>query len=210
MHLFTLRHHLQKYRASTSSLVATRSCGVIPNRADFHLFSPGPQNDARKELGWEILHPTVVIVVRDDPQNKGLPLAEASIKLVQSSLSNVQLQVITNVSHRLMPLYYRAADVLLCTSKVEGSPNVIKEALACNLPIVSVPVGDVPERLAGVAPSAIVPRDPQSICEALVKILSDRKRCNGREQVQHLSLEQVAQKILELYRSVMKFPEKAS
>jgi teichuronic acid biosynthesis glycosyltransferase TuaC len=105
-----------------------------------------------------------------------------------------------------MPLYYRAADVLLCTSKVEGSPNVVKEALACNLPVVSVPVGDVTERLAGVYPSAIVPRAPKHISEALTKILSERKRSNGREQVRHLSLEHVAQKILQVYRSALNLP----
>lgn len=179
---------------------------IIPNGVDLHLFSPGSQDAARTELGWSLTDPTVLVVVRDDPKNKGLDLATSSVTAVRSSLPDVKLQVVTNVMHHRMPLYYRAADVLLCTSKVEGSPNVIKEALACNLPVVSVPVGDVQERLTGVYPSAIVPRHSSPISEAFLKILSHRQRSNGREQIRQLSLEQVAQKILEVYRLVLNSP----
>src|SRR4029079_13851520 len=90
-----------------------------------------------------------------------------------------------------MPLYYRAADALLCASLSEGSPNVVKEALACNLPVVSTPVGDVPERLKGVYPSAVVARDAHSIGEALVQILLERRRSNGREHVASLDLDSI-------------------
>jgi teichuronic acid biosynthesis glycosyltransferase TuaC len=93
--------------------------------------------------------------------------------------------------------------VLLCASMYEGSPNVVKEALACNLPVVSAPVGDVAERLAGVSPSEVVPRDPHIMGEALAKILMARSRSNGREHVAHLSLDQVAQRVLAVYRSVL-------
>ena len=177
---------------------------VIPNGVDLRLFSPGLQGDARMELGWDLTLPVVVIVVRDDPKNKGLALAKASIEYVQHYLPNVELQVITNVRHELMPLYFRAADAILCTSEVEGSPNVVKEALACDLPVVSVPVGDVSERLAGVQPSAVVPRDPKLIGTALGSILKNRKRSNGRDHVSHLSLEQVAQRVLAVYRTALK------
>jgi glycosyltransferase involved in cell wall biosynthesis len=81
---------------------------------------------------------------------------------------------------------------------------MVKEALACNLPVVSTPVGDVPERLAGVFPSCIVSRDPKELGEAIVNILRTRQRSNGREKVIHLSLEQAASQILTIYRSVLK------
>ena len=60
-----------------------------------------------------------------------------------------------DVPHYIMPLYMNACDVLLLTSLHEGSPNVVKEALACNLPVVSVPVGDIPERI-GRVPGCVV------------------------------------------------------
>ena len=131
---------------------------VIPNGVDLNLFSPGLQEEARKELGWDVSRPIVLFNAGRDPQNKGLDLAKASIEVTQYRIPDVELHIISAVKPNLMPLYYRAADVLLCASKQEGSPNVIKEALACNLPVVSVPVGDVPERLAGVYPSAVAAR----------------------------------------------------
>ena len=53
-----------------------------------------------------------------------------------------------------------ACDALLFVSMYEGSPNIVKEALACNLPIVSVAVGDVAERLEGVAGCTCRSADP--------------------------------------------------
>jgi teichuronic acid biosynthesis glycosyltransferase TuaC len=113
------------------------------------------------------------------------------------------LHVISNVEPIRMPLYYQAADVLLCASLSEGSPNVVKEALACDLPVVSTPVGDVPERLTGVSPSYIVSRDPRKFGEAVVNILQTRQRSNGRERIMHLGLDQVAIQILTVYQSVL-------
>lgn len=173
---------------------------VIPSGVDLNLFIPGPQNEARKELGWNLENPITLINVGADPKRKGIDLAQAAMEVVRARLPNTELQVISNVEPIRMPLYYRAADVLLCASRSEGSPNVVKEALACNLPIVSTPVGDVPERLANVQPSAVVSRDAEAIGEALVKVLLERKRSNGREHVASLSLENIAQRIVDVYR----------
>ena len=176
---------------------------VIPSGVDLELFSPGPQNEARKELGWDLENPIAIFNDGGDPQCKGMDLAKAAMKVVNLRLPNAKLHVISNVEPVRMPLYYRAADVLLCTSITEGSPNVVKEALACNLPILSTPVGDVPERLAGVAPSGVVARNPMVIGQAIVEILLTRMRSNGREHITQLGQDQVAQRLLGVYRSVL-------
>jgi glycosyltransferase involved in cell wall biosynthesis/ribosomal protein S18 acetylase RimI-like enzyme len=176
---------------------------VIPSGIDLELFSPGPRHIARKQLGWEAERPIVILNVRNDPMNKGLDLATAAMQIVKSRIPNAELRLIENIEPDRMPLCYRAADILLCASRSEGSPNVVKEALACNLPVVSTPVGDVPERLAGVQPSAVVPRDAAAIGEALVKILTERRRSNGREHVASLSLENVAQRVVDVYRTAL-------
>lgn len=176
---------------------------VIPSGIDLELFCPGPRDIARKQLGWEDERPIVILNVRNDPTNKGLDLALSAMPMVQSRIPGAELRLIENVEPDKMPVWYRAADVLLCASQSEGSPNVVKEALACNLPIVSTPVGDVPERLANVQPSAVVSRDAEAIGEALVKVLLERKRSNGREHVASLSLENIAQRIVDVYRIAM-------
>ncbi len=177
---------------------------VIPSGIDLELFSPGPRDVAREQLGWEAERLTVIINVRNDQINKGLDLAKAAMKTVRSRIPEAELRLIENVEPDKMPLWYRAADVLLCASRSEGSPNVVKEALACNLPIVSTPVGDVAERLTGVHPSAVVPRNAEAMGEGLVQVLLERKRSNGREYVTSLSLENVAQRLKDLYITVLR------
>jgi teichuronic acid biosynthesis glycosyltransferase TuaC len=176
---------------------------VIPSGVDLDLFSPGSQETARKQLGWEIEHPIILFNVRNDPKNKGLDLATTAMQVVRSKIPDAEMCLIEKVEPNRMPLYYRAADALLCASLSEGSPNVVKEALACNLPVVSTPVGDVQERLAGVHPSAVVARDANAIGQALVQILLERKRCNGREHVDHLGLDRIAVRVLKVYQSAL-------
>ncbi len=177
---------------------------VIPNGIDFKLFVPGPQGKARERLGWNLESPIAIINAGDDAKRKGIELAQTAMKVVRSCLPNAELIVLSSVDPARMPLFYQAADVALCCSIAEGSPNMVKEALACNLPVVSTPVGDVPERLAGVSPSCIVSRDPRELANAIVNILRTRQRSNGRERVIHLSLEHVASQILALYQSVLR------
>jgi glycosyltransferase involved in cell wall biosynthesis len=176
---------------------------VIPNGVDLNLFVPGSQNEARIELGWNLENPIVIINSGMDPKRKGIHLAQAAMSFVRARLPNAELRVISNVEPTRMVFHYRAADVLLSASVSEGSPNVVKEALACNLPIVSTPVGDVSERLANVQPSVVVSRDAEAIGNALVRILLERKRSNGRENVVRLSLENIAERVLDVYRTVL-------
>jgi glycosyltransferase involved in cell wall biosynthesis len=98
-----------------------------------------------------------------------------------------------------------ACDVLLFTSMYEGSPNVIKEALACNLPIVSVDVGDVRERLEGVAGCAVRPDDDlQGLSSALTAVLQQRMRIQGRIVVRELAEELLAERTVGIYELALK------
>jgi glycosyltransferase involved in cell wall biosynthesis len=176
---------------------------VIPNGIDLDMFSPGSRELAREHLGWDQESPMVLFNAGQEPARKGLIMAHEAMKIVREQLPRAELFVASDVQPDAMPVYYRAADVLLSASLREGSPNVVKEALACNLPVVSTPVGDVEERLAGVEPSFVVPRNAQAIADALVQVLLDRKRSNGRENVMHLCQDQVAQRVLAVYQSVL-------
>ena len=97
-------------------------------------------------------------------------------------------------------------DALLMTSKTEGSPQVIKEAMACGCPIVSVDVGDVAERVDGVEGCYIVrTREPKDIAEALLQAITFEGRTNGRERIVEMGLsnEQVAKRLIAIYQSLV-------
>ena len=97
-------------------------------------------------------------------------------------------------------------DALLMTSKTEGSPQVIKEAMACGCPIVSVDVGDVAERLSGVEGCHVVStREPSDIADALRTALTFEGKTNGREKIIEMGLsnELVAEQLVEIYKSVL-------
>jgi glycosyltransferase involved in cell wall biosynthesis len=94
-----------------------------------------------------------------------------------------------------------ACNAMLMTSQIEGSPNVVKEALACNQCVVGVPVGDVHQLLQGIEGCHATSRDPREIGAALAAILAAGRRSNGREVMQQrgLSLESVAQRVISIY-----------
>ena len=99
-----------------------------------------------------------------------------------------------------------AANCLLLTSKTEGSPQVIKEAMACGCPIVSVDVGDVAERVSGVEGCYVVrTREPKDIAEALQKALAHLGKTNGRERIQEMALSNdlVVKRLIAIYQSLV-------
>jgi len=175
---------------------------VIPDGVNLAAFSPEPREVARRRLGWRIEPEVVLLDALRDPINKGLDIAREAMVIVRKKRPEAELRVFSGVPPQEMPTYYNAADVLLCASRQEGSPNVVKEALACNLPVVSTCVGDVAERLAGVEPSRLVKRGAHEIAESLVDILSQRRRSNGRPKVLALNLEDTARRVLEVYRAL--------
>lgn len=126
----------------------------------------------------------------------------------QSPIANRQIELIELKGYnrdQVTALMYNC-HALLMTSKTEGSPQVVKEAMACGCPIVSVDVGDVAERTSGVEGCYVVPtREPKDIAEALQKALAFSGRTNGRERIMEMGLsnEQVAKRLEIIYENVL-------
>jgi len=178
---------------------------IIPSGVDLDHFVPGDRTEARKSLGWDLDSPTVIFNASRDPSIKRLDLATASVDIARSEFANLRFVVLDGYQDPgQIPLMMQAADCLLLTSKYEGSPNVVKEALACNLPVVTVDVGDVKARLAGVSHSFVVAASADAIAKSLVAVLrSNGLRSDGRNKVLSLGLNIVTQMVIKEYERLL-------
>ena len=168
---------------------------VFPDGVDLEKFIPIPIEQARARLGWPLDEQVVLMDALRAPILKGLSFGQDAIALVKRNFPKARLELVSGVTPSEMPVYMSASNVLLCASSTEGSPNIVKESLACNLPVVSVAVGDVEERLRGVTPSRIVPRRAEAMADAICELLQNPCRSNGREQMKELTLDAIAQRV---------------
>ena len=180
-------------------------CHVIPHGIDFERFAPRSRREARASLGWKSDSRHVLFPYAPDREVKDYPRAERVVERAgdRSDAPNapIRLHAVHGISHEEVPTYMNAADAMLMTSRREGSPNAIKEALACNLPIVATDVGDVGERLDGVYPSYVCDTD-EDLASALTTVFDIDARSNGRETVEDASLERTGEQLRAVYESV--------
>lgn len=177
---------------------------ILPSGVDPEFFRPEHRSLARRRLGWGDLERVALFNGRD-VLVKRLDLAKAAIEVARRAVPRLRLEILDgSLPSELLPQMMNAADCLLLTSVSEGSPTVVQEALACNLPIVSVAVGDVVERLEGVENSIIVSSDAITIGHALVGILEPPRRSNGRSKIAEFSLRMIASKLKEIYKQLGK------
>jgi glycosyltransferase involved in cell wall biosynthesis len=175
---------------------------VVPNGVDFSVFCPLDSIASSEQIG---ISPTKLkVLFPGNPENprKGHGLAKAAVEVAKSILrADIELIPLWGVKPDQVALYMNACNAMLMTSQIEGSPNVVKEALACNQCVVGVPVGDVHQLLNGVEGCQATSRDPEEIGLALATILKAGRRSNGREVMQQrgLSLESVAKQIISIY-----------
>jgi len=184
---------------TTSGL--TRNQSLIPCGVDINLFSPVDKVLARKDMGLDNAFTYILFAGAFQNKVKNAALAQASV----AGIPKVTLLELKDYSREQVALLMNAVDVALMTSFTEGSPQFVKEAMACNCPVVSVPVGDVSEVLTGVEGCYISTYEPADVAEKIRLVLETGKRIEGRERIIYLKLDSdsVARRILEVYNSVI-------
>ena len=176
---------------------------VIPNGVDLSRFAPIPRAEARARLEWPSEGEVLLFAGPPDEPRKNWPLARTVEQHLRVRGRAVRLVAFHGRPQEEVALAMSAADVLLLPSFQEGSPNVVKEALAAGLPVVAAPVGDCAERLAGVTPGAVVAREPGAFAAAVEQVLESGARSNGRERVAGLEISAVARRILSVYERAL-------
>jgi glycosyltransferase involved in cell wall biosynthesis len=176
---------------------------VIPNGVDLARFAPGERSLARARLGLDPAERLVLFPNTPGEPRKRLDLAEAGLARLAVAGVAARLWVVTRVAHDQMPDYYRAADCLLLTSDWEGSPNVVKEALCCDLPVVSVDCGDVAHWLPLAPGCELVERDPAAIAAALGRLFERGARVDGARARRELDVHRIAERVVAVYHEAI-------
>lgn len=174
---------------------------VLPNGVDAALFAPQDKAEARDRLGWDARERIVLFAAtKPDIPRKRRWLAEAACSTASAEIGPIRLHVSGRTPPDEMPTLMSAADCLLHTASLEGSPNVVKEALMCNLPVIATPSGDLADLLDGVQPSFLCAPDAGVLAESLIEFFAKPARSNGRERIEAaLSATAIASRLLEIY-----------
>ncbi len=176
---------------------------VIPNGVNFSHFKPVDQNYAKIELGLEISKSYILFASDPDRVEKNYNLALEIYDKIKEVNSKTILLPLKNIEVEKMPLYYNAADVLLLTSFSEGSPNVIKEAMACNCPIVSTNVGDVKDVVSETDSCFVSNFNVDEMASWTIDLVTNPRRTNGRNKILHLDDKIIAEKLIGVYSKII-------
>jgi teichuronic acid biosynthesis glycosyltransferase TuaC len=176
---------------------------VIPCGVDLDRFTPLPRDEARRQLGLPLDKRLVLFAGEHWRPEKQFWIVKAAIARVQELLPDAELVLLTGKPHETVPAYMAACDALVLTSSFEGSPMVVKEAMAMNLPVVGVRVGDVPEVIGETPGCALAERDPADVANKLVAVLRRPRRTDGRARIEHVRHDRIAQRIIEVYQKAV-------
>lgn len=177
---------------------------IIPNGVNMEHFVPIERNYAYEKLGWIPDKKHLLFPASPDRPEKNVQLLYNCLEFIKGK-NIIELHFFEDIPHNQTNLFYNAADLVVMTSLWEGSPNVIKEAMACNCPIVSTDVGDVRWVFGNTDGCYITSYQPEDVAEAILKALCFGKRTTGRERIKQLEIdsESVANKIIAVYNKVL-------
>ncbi|MDI6401687.1 glycosyltransferase [Balneolaceae bacterium ANBcel3] len=181
---------------------------ILPNGVDISRFKSNNRFNACEALGWDSSKTHILFAASPSRLEKNFLLAKEAFNLVSRKHENLQLQILENIPHNSIPIYLNASSVVILSSKWEGSPNVIKEAMACNRPIVCTNVGDVSWLFGNEEGHYICSHDVNDFSEKLEKCINYSKhesKTNGRNRIIELQLDSdsVAKKIIAIYDKII-------
>ncbi len=181
---------------------AKKKYAVVPCGTNVSIFCPLEKEICREKLNLPKNVTIALFPAGFDEYIKNYPLAQA----VCSGIANLILVELKGYTREEVNLLLNASDFLIMTSFSEGSPQIIKEAMACNCPIITTDVGDISSRLKEVEGCYITNFDKNEIKNKIQMFLKlDTFRTNGRKLLfkDKLDMNSVADKILNIYHHLI-------
>jgi teichuronic acid biosynthesis glycosyltransferase TuaC len=177
---------------------------VLPTAPSIDIFKPLNQEECKKTVSLDQLK-KYILFNANNPGVKRLDIALKVEEILKKKDATIQLLPIKGgIKYSDMPLYINSSACILLCSDSEGSPAIVKEAMACNVPVVSVKVGDVEDVLEGTLNSYIVEKEAHVLAEKIECIVFGQSKSNGREILikKNLTEDLICKKLVELYQEV--------
>lgn len=173
---------------------------VIPCGVDLSLFHPMSQVEARQVLGLDASRRYVLFAGEWWRPEKRFHLVESAVQQLQRRYPDIELLKVDREAHRRVPLYMNAVDALALVSTCEGSPMVVKEAVACGLPVIATDAGDAWDVIDGIAGCYRVQPEIGEIATKLEEALSPPRRIDGSNASRGFRMEAIARDVVSVYQ----------
>ena len=178
---------------------------MIPNGVEINNFSSFNRKTAKLSFGFDQFKKHIVFIANPSRKEKNFKLAQSAIALLNNE--QIVLHTVFDKHHSEVIKYLYAADLLILTSKWEGSPNIIKEAMSANCPIVATDVGDIRWLLGDEPGHFLTDKTPQDVAQNIQRAITYveiHRRTKGRQRLLKLGLDDktIANRIISLYYSI--------
>ena len=176
---------------------------IMGNGVDLELFKPMGRDEACDRVGLDKRKKYVLFPYNPEVLRKRYDLVDEAVRRARSRLPELEILTVFRSSHSELATLMNAADVFVLASYWEGAPNAVKEAMSVNLPIISAPVGDVPELFEGVSGCYLCEPEPEPLAARIIEVCSKPRDSRGREKVSSFTIELVARRLVNLYRRLL-------
>jgi teichuronic acid biosynthesis glycosyltransferase TuaC len=185
-----------------TQFASKKNLHIIPFGVNSNLFFPQSKMESRKALGLRQDEIFILFPWNPARKEKRFDMVKAAVDILYEQYP-VKLLAIYGQPHRVLAEYMNACDVIVLASEHEGAPMAIREALACNLPVVSVLAGDVAEVIEGVDNCYLALRDPMDIANKVEQVLNKGLRSSGYSKIKTMDVQWAANEVYAIYEQLL-------
>ena len=176
---------------------------VLPDGTPIDIFYPRDRYTTKKELDLDLNNKYVIFYRGNRPKTKNLELAIKIFANIKVEIENTEIILLDNdKSQNEVAKLLSASDLLLFTSLNEGSPNIVREAIACGCPVVSTKVADVTKWIEKSGAGAVIEDDDSLMSEVSIRIIKKSLRSNP-DAIKEVTSVIVNLKLVEIYKQLL-------